>query len=370
MTPEDIGKDGWFEQLPILTKEHLRNNFDQICDESQRSCMGTMTTGGSTGTPTRSGYDLRIPEEVYYRRLQSWFGVDPWDDIAYIWREKRKTSLAKLKNAALWWPTRHLKLDASFMTDDGILRFLKQYNKLRPAMIYGYVGAVSQVARLILDRGIDVHAPKFVCTTSAPLPLSQRKIIERAFRAPVADQYGSCEIRWIAQQCPECGGLHVNVDHVAVEFVDDNGHPVAKGQYGRTLLTNLEDTVFPLIRYENGDRGRWLDGACLCGRTLPLMDSVKGRESESFRLADGRTINGEFLTTVFDDAPELVRGFRIVQHNDLSITVEYVPEGDEQRIFETLASFASRIGSGAKIDFRRVDNIPHDKGKLRFIVRD
>lgn len=50
----------------------------------------------------------------------------------------------------------------------------------------------------------------------------------------------------------------------------------------------------PLIRYENGDRGRRLKGQCPCGRTLPMIDSVKGRESGSFVLPSGKTINGEF----------------------------------------------------------------------------
>ena len=217
---------------------------------------------------------------------------------------------------------------------------------------------------------MEVHSPKFVWTTSAPLPDSQRKLIESAFNAPVCDQYGSCEVRWIAQQCPECGGLHVNTEHVHIEFVDDNNMPVPKGEYGRTLLTNLEDIVFPLIRYENGDRGRWLKEQCPCGRTLPMIDSVKGRESESFVLPSGKTINGEFLTTIFDSNPDLVSGFRVVQHKDLSMTIEYIPAGDDAEIKGMIQSFAKRFDNEVKVDAKRVQFIPHDRGKLRFVVRE
>jgi len=136
------------------------------------------------------------------------------------------------------------------------------------------------------------------------------------------------------------------------------------------LLTNLEDTVFPLIRYENGDRGRWLTGQCACGRTLPMIDSVKGRESESFVLPSGKTINGEFLTTIFDSDPDLVSGFRVVQHRDSSITVEFVPSGDEGKIVGLIRSFAEKIGDEVCVNHKKVESIPHDRGKLRFVIRE
>ena len=366
----DIGQEGWFEKLPVVTKQHLREHFEEFVDPAQRAFMKIATTGGSTGVPTRTGYDGRIPEEIYSWRLQRWFGVNPWDDHAYVWRDTRSSKIAKLKNALAWWPTRHLKMDATFITEEGMSEFIKKYNRLKPAMLQGYVGAITQLAQFVADKGLRVHSPKFVWTTSAPLPPSQRKLISQAFNAPVCDQYGSCEVHWIAAQCPECGGLHVNTEHVHVEFVDDGNKPVTKGEYGKTLLTNLEDTAFPLIRYENGDRGRWLKDQCPCGRTLPMIDSVKGRESESFVLPSGKTINGEFLTTIFDSDPDLVSGFRVVQHKDMSITIEYIPTGDEQGVIRLIQAFAAKIGDDVRVDSKRVSTIPHDRGKLRFVVKE
>lgn len=373
-TLADIGGDGWFERLPVLTKTHLREHFDELFNPELRRFAKFSTTGGSTGTPTRTAYDRRLPEEAYSWRLQGWFGVHPSDHRAYVWRETRPTAFARFKNAALWWPTVHLKLDATHMTEEMMATFFRRYARLRPSLVFGYVGAVSQLARYAIDRDLveRVRNPnlKVVWATSAPIPPVQRRMIEDAFGARVCDQYGSCEVRLIAQQCPECKGLHVNVEHVHVEFVDGANRPVPAGEYGRTLLTNLEDTVFPVIRYENGDRGRWLTEPCSCGRTLPCIDSVKGRESESFVLPDGGTINGEYLTTIFDAAPELVRGFRVVQHPDLSITVEYVPAGDDAPVLAVLREFEGRLHAGVPVDFRHVDEIPQDRGKLRFVVRE
>lgn len=370
----DMEQDGWFEKLPILTKEHLRESLEDITVPELRAHRRISTTGGSTGVPTKSGYDGRIPVEAYSWRLQSWYGVHPWDDHAYIWRDTRSSKIAKIKNAILWWPTRHLKLDASIMTETSILEFLEKFNRLRPALLQGYVGAVTQVANFIEQREMRVWTPKMVWVTSAPISLVQRALLERVFKAPVCDQYGSCEVSWIAQQCPESKGLHVNAERIFLEFVDDQNRSVPKGEYGRSLLTNLEDYVFPMIRYENGDRGRWLNETCPCGRTLPLIDSVKGRESESFVLPSGKTINGEYLTTIFDATPDLVSGFRVVQHKDASITVEYIPaqEGEvtRRKLCQISSSFRDSIGNEVSVEFKPVRQIAHDRGKLRFVVRE
>ena len=368
-TASDIGELGWFENLPIVTKQDLRDHFDDFVNPTLRRFMKVSTTGGSTGTPTKTGYDGRIPEEIYSWRLQNRFGVHPWDDHAYIWRDRRASKLAKFKNALMWWPTKHLKLDASFMTEESIAAFLEKFNRLKPALLQGYVGAVSQVAQYVVDHGLSMWSPNVVWTTSAPLSNVQRALIMKAFGAPVCDEYGSCECRWIACQCEECRGLHVNVEHVHVEFVDENDQPVPKGEYGRTLITNLEDTVFPLIRYENNDRGRWLKEPCACGRSLPCIDSVKGREVESFVLPSGKTINGEYLTTIFDATPDVATNFKVIQHKDLSITIEYVPGAREIPTSIPL-NFKKAIGDEVPVEFKKVDAIAHDRGKIRYVVRE
>ena len=365
----DMEHDGWFEKLPIVTKEELREHFDEFVNPKLCQYLKVSTTGGSTGTPTKTGYDGRIPEEVYSWRLQSRFGVHPWDDHAYVWRDTRTSQWSRIKNAALWWPTRHLKLNASFITDEAIADFLAKFNRLKPALLQGYVGAVTQVAQYVIDHKLQMWSPKVVWTTSAPLRPSNRALIERAFGAKVCDEYGSCELRWIACQCPECKGLHVNVEHVNIEFVDENNKPVPKGEYGRTLLTNLEDEVFPLIRYENNDRGRWLTEPCSCGRMLPCIDSVKGREVESFVLPSGKVINGEYLTTIFDSKPDVATNFRVTQHKDLSITVEYV-SGSVALPSSIEAGFKSAIGGEVDVEFKKVDAIQSDRGKLRYVVRE
>lgn len=372
----DMDQEGWFEKLPILTKAHIRENFEEMTASGLGRFRAVSTTGGSTGVPTRTGYDCRNVEEVYGWRLQNWFGVHPGDDRANVWRPTRQSALSRFINSCFWWPTRKLMLDATFVTEESLRTFIEKFNKIKPASLEGYVGGVVQLAEYIHRNNVEVWSPKLVQVTSAPVSEVQKQLLRKVFRAPVCNQYGSCEIRWIAQSCPEDHGLHVNAERVHVEFVEERNGRMAnvdRGEYGRTLLTNLEDFVFPMIRYENGDRGRWLTELCPCGRTLPLVDSVKGRESESFTLPSGKVVNGEFMTTIFDNDTDLVLGFRVVQHKNLSVTVEYLPSGvagSELRVENLVKAFAQKMGGEVPVDAKAVTEIPHDGGKIRFVVKE
>ena len=82
--------------------------------------------------------------------------------------------------------------------------------------------------------------------------------------------------------CP-AGGSHINADWSILEVVDENYRPVPPGEMGhKVLLTNLANTVQPLIRYEIGDRVKMATTPCGCGNRLPRIEQIDGRTAEVF----------------------------------------------------------------------------------------
>ena len=108
-------------------------------------------------------------------------------------------------------------------------------------------------------------------------------------------------------------------------MLDQDACPAPPGEYGDLVVTDLIDTVFPLIRYKIGDRGRLLKRNCSCSSSFPLMDYVAGRITDFITLPNGRRIPGEFLTTIFDDYPNAVRKFWIHQSENFDLTIYYAP---------------------------------------------
>jgi len=83
-------------------------------------------------------------------------------------------------------------------------------------------------------------------------------------------------------QCPACTGSihHVNEELHILEIVDPETYqPVPPGESGNIILTNIDRTLMPVIRYNVGDRGRIVAGDCPCGRTTRRFELL-GRSDE------------------------------------------------------------------------------------------
>jgi len=370
---EDLKRPETFSRLPILTKNDIRSHFNElIADTAHPAYYYRATTGGSTGEPLTVLHDRRPPLETAAWRMMRWWDIEPSDDMAFIYRLRRKFP-HNIINDIMWWPTRRISLDASFMTADSMRDFLQRYESLKPAVLQGYTGAVYEFALFVRDNNLTITPPRAVWVTSAPLSDAQRTIMQTVYQAPVYDQYGSCEVMWLAAECKERNGLHINHDLRYIEFVDDAGKPVPDGEWGRILITDLENKVFPLIRYEIGDRGRRLTRTCPCGITLPLMDKVRGRITDVVRLPNGTVISGEFLTTIFDDHPGAVNAFQVHQRVDFSIILRCVPGKDpkaKEIIEKAHRNLQIKVGDAVPVTLEMVGHIPHDRGKTRFIISE
>ena len=80
-------------------------------------------------------------------------------------------------------------------------------------------------------------------------------------------------------ECRHRTGMHLWQDVVYTQVCDPETYePVPYGEEGTPVYTHLERTSQPMIRLVSGDRTRWTDAPCPCGRTYPrLPDGLYGR---------------------------------------------------------------------------------------------
>ena len=360
-----------FSQLPVLTRSDLNNYFSDItADNVEKNQCIKVTSSGTTGATISVLHDKRYPLAPIQWRVLKWWGINPYDHVAFIYRFKR-THSHNLWNALLWWPTKRIFLAGSEMDTPHIEKFISKFNKIKPSLLQGYVDVVYEFALYLKDKKIKIHPPKAVWVTSAPLTLQQRQTMQEVFRAPVYDQYGSSEIMWLSSECEEQNGLHIMTDVRHIEIVDENNVPVPNNTWGKILITDLHNYAFPLIRYEIGDYGRLLDRKCPCGCLLPLMDSVRGRQSDVIKTPSGIKLFGDFLTTIFDEYPNAVRDFQIVQAKDYSIKLLYVPVPDKD-VASVIASVKTKLDKELNSEIvtkpYMVDKVEQINGKTPFII--
>jgi phenylacetate-CoA ligase len=373
-SPEDLKKNEDFSYLPLLTKDEVRENFTHMISAGTKpSQIRPSTTGGSTGEPLKVYFDKSVPLDAFSWRIKKWWGIPLGANEAIIARKSFGTIKEWINNIA-WLPSKRTRLDASSIQGSEIEYFVNRYNTIKPKLIWGYAGAIDYVAGYIQENKIHVLPASAVWVTSSPITKVQKLRIEKVFGAPVYDQYGCCEVFHLASECRARRGLHIFHDSRKIEFLKDDGTPVDKGEFGNIALTDFENFRFPIIRYLNNDRGRMLNKKCSCGINLPLMDAVYGRQSDLIKLPDETCLAGDYLTTIFDDYPQAVKGFQLVQYGDYSIELKYIPNPDNANLkFEidkVLHNLSIKTRNQIKIKASAVEKITHPNGKLKYIISE
>ena len=176
------------------------------------------------------------------------------------------------------------------------------------------------LARVVAEQGLEAvlgSVARVVCTgePGASLP-AVRDRIEAAWGARCFDHAGSTEAGSFAYPCAADGGIHLCEDDFACEVLDPaTGAPVAEGGAGELVVTALERTGFPAIRYRTGDMvarsatrcsaghdGMWLPHGIL-GRVDDMvvirgMNVFPSAIEDVLRRSPGA---GEFAITFYND---------------------------------------------------------------------
>jgi phenylacetate-CoA ligase len=370
LDPRELLRPGAFERLPLLERTDLRAHRERIrTDEATARNVQHAVTGGTTGEPLRVMRDERANHRTLGWRLLRWWGVGPGENKALIWRDVRP----KWRHELMWWPTRTVQMDANAIDERTTAAFVAGWERVRPAVLTGYVGAVIALAQFVERHGRKLTPPKAVGTTSAPITSGQKRYLAEVFGAPVYDHYQCIETPMLAGECARADGLHVLADSRWIEIVDEEGRPAAPGEAGNVVVTDFRNRVFPVIRYRLGDVARFRAGACPCGITFPVLEPVRGRVTDVLRMPSGLVVAGEPMCAIFHAWPEAVRQFQVYQAPDYSLTLRCVRGSDpnaEAVMRRVVENVRAKVRDEVPVRLEVVDELRHDRGKQRFIVSD
>jgi phenylacetate-CoA ligase len=209
--------------------------------------------------------------------------------------------------------------------------------------------------------------PKAVICTGEPLLDVQRLALRNLFTCPIVNEYGTTENGILAFEC-EHGGMHILADNVLLEFLKD-GKPVADGELGEIVVTELFSRSIPFIRYRTGDLGSpYFSRKCLCGRSLPLMKIVVGRQDNFIVRADGEKVYDAVLAYILKKG---VKQFRATQETIDRLVIEVVADKDFNVNLEDMyrRKLAKYLGNELQVNFLQVPSIPIGKGgKLEYFI--
>jgi phenylacetate-CoA ligase len=244
---------------------------------------------------------------------------------------------------------------------------LDQIKHFQPRYITGYATALMQLAE---TTGSSVLSLPIIISTGEMLYPAQRQQLTETFEASVLDYYGSNEITSLAYEC-ELGTKHVVDEHVILETVDENGHPVWD-KPGRFIITDLDNHAMPLIRYEIGDMGVLTRAHCRCGRKLRVLKSLHGRSQDVLRSLDGKILPAIFFASRFRDLRSVLK-YQLVQTGWEEIELRYVAGGQSasEEINTICEEIRQRLGRQFQVRVQKKAWIPSTgRGKSRLVINN
>ncbi len=364
----------YLQKLPVLTKDVIRQNFDQLKskDLPKRNWYFNQS-GGSTGEPLKFIQDREYSNRsMAIKSLYSYWVANRkiGESEVVLWGSERDLSTKKSIQAELSSFLRNTTyMNAFLMTPEKMKDFIQKLNSKPPKIIVAYAQAIYELAQFTENKQISIVPQKAIITTATTLYPWMREKIESVFQCRVFNRYGSREVGDIACELHGKEGLYIAPWGNYIEIVDDDNNPVPLGVEGNILITNFNNYAMPLIRYKIGDRG-----SLLVNETYSqILQQVTGRNADMFKRKDGTLVYGGYFTKMiyFKD---WIDKFQVIQIGYTEIQFKIKKQISTQHPSQTELNDITKkcrriMGQDCQVKFEFVDKIlPGLSGKYRYTI--
>lgn len=399
-SPKDIKQLDDIKMLPILSRQdvidHHKEMVDiryqasvKIADDSKKgpgepiafarflkNNLIKNTSSGSTGAPTVFYEDGSVTALNWANelRMRSWYGIGPGAKearMARISNEYMPKSKVLLRRRYLW---NQQILPGINLSDEDYEFCCQSIEDFKPKVFWGFTSALYGLAQYIEKnrKNLLTHRPELVITWAAPLYEHEKQLLTSVFACPVTNIYGTREVGHIAGICPN-GSFHINQESLFVE-TEDNAEGFKEKGIGEILVTNLEITPMPFIRYRMGDIGKIASSDCSCGRSLQVIKNFLGRTGEVFITQDGRMIAPNFWCRTFMDKTlaNAIKRFQVIYKKNSTVLIKIVRnEAFSQNMEMLLREKMDRNFHSNKVEFEYVSKIdPQISGKYQMVINE
>ena len=301
-----------FDEVPVLTKEIIRQNTQELIASKFSGKLHKKQSGGSTGIPL-----------VYYTTTQSqsylWAGIImSWQNTGYKMGDRvafiAGTSLIKTG----WMYQLFYKLfnidiyPATPLNQQTMEAHAAKMMQRKTKIIYGYANVINEMADFIKSkpRGYLTHLKGIVCTAEI-LKENVRENISNAFGVKVGNQYGCNEGGTSAYEC-EAGKMHLISSKIVYEQHPD----------GFIISTDLANEGFIMLKYDTGDILEFADSPCTCGRTFPVINRIIGRSSDIVIDKYNNRLHDSFFYFLFKYEPTVTQYQAVFNNDNITVTIK------------------------------------------------
>lgn len=344
ITPEDFRSLDDLKRLPFIDKYMVGKSQDNYPPFGEFLCVPEgdivkyFRTSGTTFTPRNFAYTWEdwwdISVEVTARMRYS-VGV----------RKEDRVFIAFPYNTfiALW--TMHYaceKIGCMVIPGGGAStkERLNLMKNLKVTVLCGTPTYAYRLANVAEEEDMNIRSIPLRAIITGGEALSavpgSRKRLEELWKAKAYEEYGASEaFTPLGSECIEQSGLHFTEDIVIPEILNKAGEPVAPGEQGELVVSNIKSKTMPMLRFKTGDVLTYVDEPCACGRES-IRVKVIGR-TDDMLVIKGTNVFPTMIEEMVKRCPELGNEFMIVidEINDVyELVIQVEPRGKEKFTIE------------------------------------
>lgn len=368
LTPDDIKNREDLPKIPLLTKEIIKKNFPNklVADNIPKKNMILGGSSGSTGQPLQFYKTKESLSILRSANLRGWYWTgfrlgDPYMKIATMPRNKIEKKIQDKLNRSYYVYSRSID-------NKDINHILITIKKNKIKIVRGYPGSLYILANYLENNNQSIKLDTII-TTSEPLYPYLRNKIERVFQCKVFDSYGA-EGAPIIFECPSHSCYHISPEIAITEFM--RGEDIVSEGKARMIFTDLTNYATPFIRYDIQDYATISNDECTCGRNLPSITSIEGRDTDILITPSGKFITFYFLAGYFEHQ-NYIDYFQMVQETNDQFHLYIVPNCNynSTMLQKIKKDILEVMGSDVNLEVEPVTDIPlTSSGKRRFFIRN
>ena len=389
LKPTDIRTLDDIQQVPFTVKEELRESQAQhppwgdfICIPPEEGVRVFQTTG-TTGIPVKAILNKADWTTHYYEQFMHFmygYGITT-SDILFV--------PFGYGLYIAWWGFQAALEQAGVMIVPGGAQ--SSENRVKnifdwaatvvcgtPTYLLSLGDTAKKIGKPLTDSAIRIVVAAGEPGANVP---ATKAAIEELWGARCYDDIGSTEITNFGFECVAQKGTHVIETMFYAECLDpETLKPVAPGEIGELVLSNLCTESMPLLRFRIRDLVRLNTEACECGRTfLRLEGGILGRSDDMFQFA-GVNIFPSAIENLIRQVPEFSNEYQIVvprmgSGKHLKIRVEPdTAEIDSGRMQQAVEKFIKtvkyRISITPDVEITEIGKLPRFELKAKRLIRE
>ena len=282
--------DAWAD-VPTFTRADAQKAGQALFAKSYPHHMGSYVenqTSGSTGMPLkfRMTAAAHLMGTAASQRIFDWHAVNCAAKMALIVDVHGKFPFPDGAKGRQWNVKTPHAPACQLTVKETIENQLQWVLATGSEILTTYPSIAVAMGQLAEQRGLALPFHTFIGQGEV-FSENAKAYLARTHKLKLIDRYGASELGAIAAQCPEETGYHQFCEAGLMEVLDFKDHlPITNGR-GQLVLTPFYNYAMPLIRYENQDQVEVTSKPCACGRTLPIIQKILGREKNVFTYIDG-----------------------------------------------------------------------------------